>query len=105
MSEYLEKDDNYYKLKLVGERGQITIDKKIRDAFNIEKGSPLLEVKVGKAIVLVQLDNLFEDMTGKLKQAFSATEMTRKEIIKEIEEDSRKAVVEKQYPDLGSLDG
>lgn len=101
MNANLNNENNYYKLKSVGERGQITIDKKIRDACNIEKGTPLLEIKVGKAIVFVQIDNLFEELTSRLKDAFLNTEMEREEIMKEIEETSRKRIVQKYYPDLG----
>ena len=100
LNKNLKTENDYYKLKLVGERGQITIDKKIRDACNIEKGSPLLEIKVGKAIILVQVDNVFEEMTSRLKEAFSNTNMERDEMMKEIEENSRKRVVQKYYPDL-----
>lgn len=101
MSTNLKDENDYYKLKSVGERGQITIDKKIRDACNIEKGTSLLEIRVGKAIVFVQVDNVFEEMTSRLKGAFSNTNMERDEMMKEIEENSRKRVVQKYYPDLG----
>lgn len=100
MNKNLKKDEPYYKLKLVGERGQITIDKKIREAFSIDKGSPLLEIKVGKAIVLVQVDNMFEDITTKLKETFLDTNMSKEEIITDIENTSRKTIVKKHYPDL-----
>ena len=39
-------------------------------------------------------------MTSRLKEAFSNTNMERDEMIKEIEENSRKRVVQKYYPDL-----
>lgn len=100
MKNYPKKEDNYYKLKLVGERGQITIDKNIRESCNIQPGTPLLEIKVGKAIVLVQVDNMFEDMTQRLKAAFTDTKMDKSDIVKEIEETSRDAIVKKHYPDL-----
>lgn len=101
MSKSLKKEENYFKLKLVGERGQITIDKQIRDTCNIQAGTPLLEIKVGRTIVLVQVDNMFEDLTQRLREAFLSTHMSKDEIIKEIEENSRNAVVKKHYPELG----
>lgn len=101
LTKNFKKEENYYKLKLVGERGQITIDKNIRKSCNIQPGTPLLEIKVGKAIVLVQVDNMFEEMTQRLKVVFADNKLNKTEIIKEIEEESREAVVKKHYPDLG----
>lgn len=101
MNKNLVKEENYYKLKLVGERGQITLDKRIRESCNIEAGSALLEIQVGKAIVLLQVDHIFEGLTNEIKQAFLNTDMTRDEIVQEIEETARISVIRRNYPNLG----
>jgi bifunctional DNA-binding transcriptional regulator/antitoxin component of YhaV-PrlF toxin-antitoxin module len=101
MSEQFKKEKKAYSLKLVSDRGQITIDKKIRESCKIEPGSQLLEIQLGKAIILVQTNNIFEEITGKLKDMLLSSGMKKEEILKDLEETSRTNILNKYYPDLG----
>lgn len=100
MSTKSDKDKRAFNLKIVSDRGQVTIDKKIREACGITSGTQLLEIALGKAIILVKTDNVFEELTEKLTEHFNETGMRKAEIISDIEGVSRKNIFKKNYPEL-----
>ena len=81
----------------VRERGEITIPKKIREAFHLEPGQTLEFIPIGPDAVLLTPKRLeLEEARRQIRRILKQARVSSEQVLKGLEE-SRKEVFEKHY--------
>lgn len=85
----------------LGEKGQITVPKEYRDAFNLEAGAPFSILRLGGSLLLIPEQSHFRQLCDRIAETFAAHRIQADEILHTLP-DTRQRVFARHYPKLSA---
>ncbi|PON17748.1 hypothetical protein C2W62_11580 [Candidatus Entotheonella serta] len=83
----------------LGEKGQLTIPKAYRDAFELEVGAPIAVLQLGTSLVLIPEQARFQELCDRLVSRFLSQGIEAQELLATLP-DAREEVFARHYPEL-----
>jgi bifunctional DNA-binding transcriptional regulator/antitoxin component of YhaV-PrlF toxin-antitoxin module len=83
----------------MGEKGQVTVPKRYRDALKLETGAPMAVLRLGAGLLLIPEQARFRQLRDRIADIFASHGVTEAELLASLPE-ARKRVFERHYPDL-----
>jgi AbrB family looped-hinge helix DNA binding protein len=87
----------------MGEKGQVTVPKRYRDALKLETGAPMAVLRLGAGLLLIPEHERFRQLCDRLTDIFNSHGVTETELLTSLPE-ARRRVFERHYPDLAKTD-
>jgi bifunctional DNA-binding transcriptional regulator/antitoxin component of YhaV-PrlF toxin-antitoxin module len=87
----------------MGEKGQVTVPKRYRDALKLETGAPMVVVRLGAGLLLIPEQARFRQLCDRIADIFTSHGVTAAELLASLPE-ARKRVFESQYPELAKAE-
>ncbi len=85
----------------LGEKGQITVPKEYRDAFDLEAGAPISILRLGGSLLLIPEQSHFRQLCDRIAETFAAHRIQADEILHTLPE-TRQRVFARHYPELSA---
>lgn len=87
----------------VGEKGQLIVPSKYRDALRLEKGAQVAVLRLGGALLLIPEHAYFRQLCDRIAAVFANLGLTEADLLSTLPE-ARQRVFERRYPDLAKAE-
>lgn len=83
----------------LGEKGQVTVPKRYRDALKLETGAPMAVLRLGAGLLLIPEQARFRQLCDRIAGVFASHGVTEDDLLASLPE-ARRRVFERHYPEL-----
>jgi AbrB family looped-hinge helix DNA binding protein len=83
----------------MGEKGQVTVPKRYRDALKLETGAPMVVLRLGAGLLLIPEQARFRQLCDRIADIFTSHGVTEAELLASLLQ-ARRRVFERHYPEL-----
>jgi AbrB family looped-hinge helix DNA binding protein len=87
----------------LGEKGQVTVPKKYRDALRLEAGAPMAVLRLGEGLLLIPEQTRFRQLCDRIVGVFASHGVTEDDLLASLPE-ARRRVFERRYPELAGVE-
>jgi AbrB family looped-hinge helix DNA binding protein len=87
----------------MGEKGQVTVPKRYRDALKLETGAPMVVLRLGAGLLLIPEQARFRQLCDRIADIFTSHGVTEAELLASLPE-ARRRVFERHYPELAKTE-
>src|SRR5215467_16403432 len=87
----------------LGEKGQVTVPKRYRDALRLETGVPMAVLRLGEGLLLIPEQTRFRQLCDRIADIFTSYGVTEAELLASLPE-ARRRVFERHYPGLAKTE-
>ena len=87
----------------MGEKGQVTVPKRYRDALKLETGAPMAVLRLGAGLLLIPEQARFRQLCDRIADIFTSHGVTEAELLASLPE-ARRRVFERHYPELAKTE-
>jgi bifunctional DNA-binding transcriptional regulator/antitoxin component of YhaV-PrlF toxin-antitoxin module len=87
----------------MGEKGQVTIPKRYRDAMKLETDVPMAVLRLGAGLLLIPEQARFRQLLDRIADIFTSHGVAEAELLASLPE-ARKRIFERHYPELAKAE-
>jgi bifunctional DNA-binding transcriptional regulator/antitoxin component of YhaV-PrlF toxin-antitoxin module len=87
----------------MGEKGQVTVPRRYRDALKLETGAPIVVLRLGASLLLIPEQARFRQLCDRISDIFTSHGVTEGELLASLPE-ARGRVFDRHYPELAKAE-